>query len=333
MMDNIKYIPVYGSKDNILRIMEEKNLLEGVNVIPPIQFILESETGFHFEGIVENDFNDDICFLQLANRINQEEETQLLKALRTRKAPITIVEDKTVKTGDNDKDDLFDFLESDILTVSYGEASANDLTRIADTQIRVGDCPEQPAVISAARHVLSDMIPSDVSQCIVFYYPVDIDDNDDIEYAYHDVEPDVFFTVCKFDITPQNSLIINPDSNLLFISDGAIGYVIENFTPGIVAILSTEKDSEKQKMLSWFVHHDQMDGCATSITKELYNSIPPILQAVAPYENIDFIKPNNFTHNPINMMGTIIDGELLENISELLLGKPDEFDDYDDYDE
>ena len=358
-MSGIKIIPVYGNKDSIIKSLEQNNLSEGIAVIPPIQFILEGNTTFTCEKEKVSQLNNDICFLQLSQSINSEEEKVLLNAIKAKRAPIEFmsneeVEQSILKQENNnsentiidrtkstkltkEENELFENIKEYLEEDSVGEVSINDLNRLEDTTLKMANSNNESIVLTSHNSATATMIPEGYKEAIFICNTVVIDENGEVVY-YTEKEPEVIFKVVKFSINPENSTAsVDENGSFLISSDARFTYAIENFAPAAVTVLTLDADHDYQIAQSWYIHHDQMDGCSSNITIEILDSCKELLQDLFEEIEIGYVKPNDIIFDPIKSLGTNFNKEIVKKLEEELIGEiyddEEEYHDYDDGEE
>lgn len=335
-MSGIKIIPVYGNKEKIIQSLQQNNLSEGITVIPPIQFILEGNTQFSCDKEKISQLNNDICFLKLSQGINNEEEKVLLNAIKTKKAPIEITsqeqkeKDITNDSMSQEESDLFESLEEDFEDENLGEVSIQDLNRLEDTTLKIANSKDKSIILTAQDRVISSMIPDNYKEAIFIYHTMVIDENGDIVF-FLEKEPEVIFKAVKFTIDPENNTaFIDDNGGFIITSDARFTYAIENFAPAAVTVLTLDADKEYQIAQSWFIHHDQMDGCSSAITQEVLDNCKNIFTELYDEIEIGYTKPQDIIFDPLKTLGSTFNKEITQKIEEELIGEI--YDDQEDTD-
>ena len=326
-MSDTTIIPVYGTKNNIIRALKTQNLDKGISVIPPIQLILDGNIQFSCDTKKISQMSEDICFLQLSQHISKEEEELLLAAIKTSKAPIDIKKDNNIKNNKNNssisekelsekEEEIFSDLEEEFETHSMGAASFGDMNRLEDTTIQLASIQDESVIITSQGRALNSMIPEGYSEAIIIYHSIIVNEDGEVEYCT-DKDPEVIFKVVKFSIDPENNAAFMDDKGgFLITSDSRFTYSIENFAASTITILTVDVDKDYQKAQSWYVHHDQMDGCSSNITLDILNGCSDIFEELYKELDIDCVKPQDIVFNPINSMGVSFNDEITNKISE-----------------
>ncbi len=323
-MSGIKIIPVYGNKENIIQSVQKNNLSEGISVIPPIQFILEGNNKFTCDKEKVSQLDNDICFLKLSQSINTEEEKVLLNDIKEKKAPLEVLIEKS-DIDNNDmiqkENELFENLEEDFEDENMGEVSLHDLNRLEDTTLKISNTKDESIILTSHNSFLADMIPEGYREALFIYHTMVIDDNGDIVY-FTEKEPEVIFKAVKFSIDPENNTAyIDNNGGFLISSDARFTYAIENFAPAAVTALTIDASKDYQIAQSWFIHHDQMDGCSSAITIDILENSKELLQELYDEIEIGYVKPQDIIFDPIRSLGTDFNKEIVHRIEKELIGE------------
>lgn len=343
MPSSKQIVSVFGSVADVTERLSSPKF-SGVTVHSPMEIILTGGVGLELDAGSEEMLARDLCFLSVASDLNETSLSDMLSAASLDRAPLSVrlaSEDDATAPAETAPAPADDPLAALAEEMTVGDLS-DSLSRLQDTVGRIKNftalLPEDNspgsnpnlATVLYADSPLGRMMPEGTASGFVFCQLAVMTDTEQGPRIGHDPASPVVITglVRKINVDEQEeSLMVDPDGDHLFVSDRSLSYIIESGTPSIITLM-VPLDEETVQVRTWYVYTDSIDGMSPEVARASMATVEA--EVNSDHINVTYAWPPDLSMDPLHVSPALFDTEDSAQLARILMTLPSDDDEDDD---